>query len=113
MNIKAKSHLKHINIKIYSKKIKIAHSRNTSKYLQERFNGVFCTGWVLKRHISGVPTGTAHNWLLWFKSPSPTIELKNIYIETLLTKFHVNWIKYINNVTTIKQFHLKQIYVYL
>ncbi len=32
MNIKAKSHLKHNNIKIYSQKKKNAHSRNTPKH---------------------------------------------------------------------------------
>ena len=47
MNIKAKSHLKHLNIKIYLKKKlkKLLITRNTLKYLQVRFSDVSCTGW--------------------------------------------------------------------
>ena len=55
MNIKTKSHLKHINIKFYSKKKIIKkklfipeaprNGQNILKYLQVRFNGVSCIEW--------------------------------------------------------------------
>ena len=73
MIIKAKSHLKHINIKIYSKKKlkkKIAHSQNTQntskrpkhpEILQVRLVVFLVPGRVLERHISSVLFGTAQN----------------------------------------------------
>ena len=63
MNVKAKSHLKHINIKIYSKKkekkVLIPETpQNIYRYISVMF---LVSGGVSKRHISGVLTGTARN----------------------------------------------------
>jgi hypothetical protein len=72
MNIKAKSHLKHIYIKIYSKKKKkilipetrpkhletAETPRNIYKYVSIVF---FVPSEVLKRHIPSVLAGTARN----------------------------------------------------
>jgi hypothetical protein len=61
MNIKAKSHLKHINIKIYSKKnllIPETPWRNIYRYVSVVF---LVPDGVPERHIPGVPTGTTQN----------------------------------------------------